>query len=257
MDYFLNIKEANSSQKPLKLSILKSLDISREFKIESKEMYKKNNKHTSAFFDNGEDGVTFKISTIIKDPAVVKKLDKWYIKKKILNIVFEPSIDLKLLNNKTKWIIYEAKSRKQTNYKYTTWEISFRTYNPPAKITFKKNKLQNRTSATYKLQHRCKSLKKLKYGKKNDCVKNMNKILVYSKCLKKVKKTTYKKNKKGKKVKVKKKVVSDEYNKKTVRALKKFAKKWNKKKLKPKLKKNGKVNKNMFKALLRYKELKK
>lgn len=256
MDYFLNIKEENSSQEPLRLSILKSLDISREFKLESKEMYKNNNSHTTAFTDNGEDGVTFKVSTIIKDPAVIKTLDNWYINKKVLNIVFEPSIDLTLLNNQTRWIMFEAKSRKQTTYDYTKWDITFRTYNPPAKVTFQKNKLQNRTTATYKLEHQCKSLKNLKYGKKNDCVKYMNQILVSSKCLSKVTKTTTKKNKKGKKVKVKKKVVSNEYNKKTVKALKKFAGKWNKKKLKPSLKKNGKVNKNMFKALLRYKELK-
>jgi hypothetical protein len=129
----------------------------------------------------------------------------------------------------------------------TEWNITFRTYNPPKKITAIKNNLVNRTTKSYKWQANCKkhysslNYSKMKNKKGNDCSKLLNTIM----------------NELGYKVKEKNKI-PDKYTKKTSAAVKKFKKEWNKYKLKPKFKNTGsdKIDKTGFQNIGNYAQLK-
>lgn len=146
------------------------------------------------------------------------------------------------------------------------WSLTIRTYNPPKQITAVKNNLVNRTTKSYKWQHKCKktykklTYKQMKKKQGNDCAKLLNSILIELGYMKKAKKKV-KTSKKDKKGKTKTKTVTyipDKCTKSTVKAVKKFKKKWNQYKLTPKIKstKTDKIDKNTYTALSNYKKLK-
>ena len=230
----------------------------RNFKITEQEMYSNDSKHhTTNFFDNGDDGLSFACTAIFTSTQtdIMTQVDTWYLEKRAFNIVFGKHLNIKLPLVSKKWIITKL-SGKQEADTVTEWDITFRTYNPPRKISAIKNKLTNRTSKSNKFQKQCKktyknlTYKKMKNKKKgNDCAKLLNKIL--NELGYKVKETNKKK----------KKYIPDTCTKKTSAAVKAFKKDWNKKKLKPKISKKGKgyddtIDINTYKALCNYKQLK-
>lgn len=250
----------------------------RNFKINEQEMYSNNTTHhTTNFYHNGDDGLTFNISAIFtkSEADKMKLIDAWYREMRPFKIVFDKHLNIKLPLVKKKWIITKL-SFKQEADTVTEWDITFRTYNPPKQIKAIKNDLPNRASKSYKWTHNCKkSYKKLTYKKMkkkkkgNDCAKLLNKILIELGYMKKAKKKvkTGKKDKKGNAKKKKVKYVPDKCTKDTKKAVKLFKEDWNRYKLTPKLKKKGKskkgnkifndkIDKNTYIALGNYKQLK-
>ena len=244
----------------------------RNFKINEQEMYSNNTKHhTVNFYHNGDSGLSFSCTGVFtnNDTSLMKVLDSWYTNMTPFTIVFDKSLNIKLPLVSKKWIITKL-SLKQESDTVTEWNISFRTYNPPVKVKKIKNTLVNRTTKSYKWQHKCKktykklTYKQMKKKKGNECAKLLNGILIelgyMKKSTKKVK--TGKKDKKGKPIYKKQKYIPNKCTKQTSNAVKKFKSKWNKYKLKPKLSKNkkgkytDKIDKNTYKALGNYKQLK-
>lgn len=244
----------------------------RNFKINEQEMYSNDGKHhTTNFYHNGDDGLSFSVTAVFlnTETTVMKVLDNWYTNLTPFTIVFGKNINLQLPLVSSKWIISKL-SFKQEMDTVTEWDITFKTYNPPKKITTVKNNLVNRTSKSYKWQQQCKktykklTYKKMKKKKGNNCAKLLNQILIelgyMKKSSKKVK--TKQKDKKGKPIYKKKKYIPDKCTKSTKKAVKNFKKDWNKYKLTPKLGKNKKgkytdsIDKNTYNALGNYIKLK-
>lgn len=210
----------------------------RNFKINEQEMYSNNSTHhTTNFFHNGSDGLSFQCTAVFSESEQSKMtvLDTWYREMHSFSLVFDKSINIKLPLVSKKWIITKI-SHTQEMDNVTEWKITFRTYNPPKKITVVKNELVNRTSKSYKWKTNCKkSYKKLTYKqmrkkKGNACAKLLNSILIEMGYMK----MYIKKDKKGKK----QKYVPDKCTKSTSLAVKKFKRDWNKYKLKPAFKKS-------------------
>ena len=232
----------------------------RNFKINEQEMYSNNTTHhTTQFYHNGSDGLTFTCTGVFtkKEKNTFKRLDTWYRSMTPFKIVFGKNLNLQLPLVSKKWIITKLVMKQETDT-ITEWDITFRTYNPPKKITKVKNNLPNRTSKSYKWKHKCKktyktlTYKKMKNKKGNECAKLLNKILIEMGYMKKSKKKVN-----GKKVKY----VPNKCTKDTRRAVKRFKKDWNKYKLKPKFKsKKGKFDDGIsytgFKNIGNYKKLK-
>ena len=255
----------------LSLRVKRKISTSRNFKINEQEMYSNNTiNHTTSFNHNGSDGLTFKVTILFKKDEVdqLKQLDAWYREMRPFKIAFDVDLSLNLPLVSKDWIVKDV-SIDQEDKSYTSWDVTFRTYNPPKQITAIKNNLVNRTAKSYKWEHQCKktykdlTYKKMKKKKGNNGAKLLNEILIelsyMSKSVKKVK--TKKKDKKGKPIYKKTKYVPDKCTKKTSKAVKKFKKKWNEHKLKPKIAKKGKsytdvIDANTYKALCNYKELK-
>ena len=137
----------------------------RNFKINEQEMYSNNSTHhTTNFFHNGSDGLSFQCTAVFSESEQSKMtvLDTWYREMHSFSLVFDKSINIKLPLVSKKWIITKI-SHTQEMDNVTEWKITFRTYNPPKKITVVKNELVNRTSKSYKWKTNCKkSYKKLK-----------------------------------------------------------------------------------------------
>lgn len=241
----------------LSLRVKRKISTSRNFKISEQEMYSNNTtNHTTSFNNNGSDGLTFKVTIFFKKDEVdqLKQLDAWYREMRPFKIAFDVDLSLNLPLVSKDWIVKDV-SINQEDKAYTSWDVTFRTYNPPKLITAIKNKLVNRTAKSYKWEHQCKktykdlTYKKMKKKKGNNCAKLLNQIL--NELGYKVKETNKKK----------KKYIPDKCTKKTASAVKKFKKEWNNYKLKPKLSKKGKsytdvIDANTYKALCNYKELK-
>ena len=239
----------------------------RNFKISEQEMYSNDSKHhTTQFFDNGDDGLSFTCTALFTKSEETKRelLDTWYLDKHPFNVVFGKNMNLKLPLVSKKWIITKL-SMKQEYDDLAEWSLTIRTYNPPKQITAVKNNLVNRTTKSYKWQHNCKktykklTYKQMKKKQGNSCAKLLNSILIELGYMKKAKKKV-KTSKKDKKGKTKTKTVTyipDKCTKSTVKAVKKF-KKWNQYKLTPKIKstKTDKIDKNTYTALSNYKKLK-
>lgn len=263
----------NSSNTEISFQIKRSnINTERNIKINEQEMYSNNSKHhTSNFYHNGSNGLTFTVSAIFlsTDTTKMNVIDAWYRDLTPFTIVFDKNITLKLPKVSNKWVITKITGKQEAD-NFTEWDITFKTYNPPAKIAKVKNKLVNRTTKSYKWKHKCKktykklTYKQMKKKKGNDCAKILNGILIdlgyMKKSSKKVK--TGKKDKKGKPIYKKKKYIPDKCTKKTSKAVKKFKKEWNHYKLKPACKKNkkgkytDKIDKTAFKNIGNYKELK-
>lgn len=240
----------------------------RNFKITEQEMYSNDSKHhTTQFFDNGDDGLSFTCTALFTKSEETKRklLDTWYLEKHPFNVVFGKNMNLNLPLVSKKWIVTKL-SMKQEYDDLAEWSLTIRTYNPPKKITAIKNNLVNRTTKSYKWQHKCKktykklTYKQMKKKKGNACAKLLNSILIELGYMKKAKKKV-KTSKKDKKGKTKTKTVTyipDKCTRKTVKAVKKFKKKWNHYKLTPKIKntKTDKIDKNTYTALSNYKKLK-
>jgi hypothetical protein len=154
------------------------------------------------------------------------------------------------INEKDLYLITENKSRTQDNdYGYVVWDLTFTKYSEIKNTKFvntstvvknainkyntkkkQKSKAKLKTTARYKLQHKCKA-SQLKYSKTKKvvtCVKYMQQILYNKKFLKK------------------KTDIDGWYGKTTKEALSKFQKKY---KTKYKCRTDGNVDKNTFKAL--------
>lgn len=251
-----------------------NISTERNFKINEQEMYSnKSNHHTTGFYDNGDDGLSFACTLLFhaNEENTFKTVDAWYTQKHPFNIVFGKLINLKLPLVSKKWIITKL-SMKQEVDDITEWEATFRTYNPPKDITKVSNDLVNRTTKSYKWKSKCKkSYKNLNYKTqkkkkfpKSDCAKLLNSIMIELGYMRKVNKTvkTGKKDKKGKAKTTTKKVVPDTYTSNTAKAVKKFKKNWNKRKLKPAFKANKKgqyndtLTKTGFENISNYKKLK-
>ena len=240
----------------------------RNFKISEQELYSNDSKHhTTQFFDNGEDGLSFTCTALFTKSEETKRtlLDTWYLDKHPFNVVFGKNMNLKLPLVSKKWIITKL-SMKQEHDDLAEWSLTIRTYNPPKQVTAVKNNLVNRTTKSYKWQHKCKktykklTYKQMKKKQGNACAKLLNSILIELGYMKKAKKKV-KTSKKDKKGKTKTKTVTyipDKCTKSTVKAVKKFKKKWNHYKLTPKIKntKTDKIDKNTYTALSNYKKLK-
>ena len=245
-----------------------NISTERNFKITEQEMYSNDSKHhTTQFFDNGDDGLSFTCTALFTKSEETKRelLDTWYLDKHPFNVVFGKNMNLKLPLVSKKWIITKL-SMKQEYDDLAEWSLTIRTYNPPKQITAVKNNLVNRTTKSYKWQHKCKktykklTYKQMKKKQGNDCAKLLNSILIELGYMKKAKKKV-KTSKKDKKGKTKTKTVTyipDKCTKSTVKAVKKFKKKWNQYKLTPKIKstKTDKIDKNTYTALSNYKKLK-
>ena len=222
----------------------------RNFKINEQEMYSNNSKHHSVnFYHNGDAGLSFSVTAILKSPetTLMKVLDNWYTTMTPFKIVFGKHLGITLPLVSKNWIITKL-SLKQEMDTVIEWDITFKTYNPPKKISKVQNTLVNRTSKSYKWKNNCKksymklTYKKMKKKKGNDCAKLLNKIMIELGYMKKSKKKTKtkKKDKKGKPIYKTTKYVPDKCTKKTSKAVKLFKKNWNKYKLTPKIKKNKK-----------------
>ena len=240
----------------------------RNFKISEQEMYSNDSKHhTTQFFDNGDDGLSFTCTALFTKSEETKRelLDTWYLDKHPFNVVFGKNMNLKLPLVSKKWIITKL-SMKQEYDDLAEWSLTIRTYNPPKQITAVKNNLVNRTTKSYKWQHNCKktykklTYKQMKKKQGNSCAKLLNSILIELGYMKKAKKKvkTSKKDKKGKTNTKTVTYIPDKCTKSTVKAVKKFKKKWNQYKLTPKIKstKTDKIDKNTYTALSNYKKLK-
>lgn len=245
----------------------------RNFRINEQEMYSNDGKHHSTnFYHNGDNGLSFTVTAIFKDTdnTVMQVLDSWYTNLTPFTIVFGKHINLKLPLVSNKWVITKLVTKQEMD-NITEWDLTFKTYNPPKKITAIKNTLLNRTTKTYKWQKNCKktyknlTYKKMKKKPKgNDCAKLLNTILIELGYMKKPSKKvkTNKKDKKGKPIYKKQKYIPDKCTKGTSKGVKKFKDKWNKAKLKPKLAKNKKgkytdvIDKNTYTALGNYTQLK-
>ena len=311
------LRDDNNTEVVLKVK-RENITTERNFKINEQEMYSNNtNHHSTNFYHNGDDGLTFSCTVLFvndinystggkftgeqtinmdnynskytkslnnteyqrysDDINTLKLIDAWYREIHPFNIVFGKQINLELPLVSKKWIITKL-SMKQEADTLTEWGLTFRTYNPPKKISEVKNELVNRSTKSYKWKSNCKkSYKNLNYKKqskkkfpKSSCVKLLHSILIELGYMSKVKKTvkTGKKDKKGNPITKTKKVVPDTwvYNKKkkkskTSTAIKKFKKDWNKYNLKPAIKKknntyNDVIDKDTYTALCDYKKLK-
>lgn len=249
-----------------------NINTERNFKINEQEMYSNNTKHHGTdFYHNGDDGLSFTCTGVFTNSQkeTMKVLDNWYTSMTPFTLVFDKHINLNLPLVSKKWIVTKL-SFKQEMDTITEWNITFKTYNPPKKVKKVKNTLVNRTTKSYKWQHKCKktykklTYKQMKKKQGNECAKLLNSILIelgyMKKSTKKVK--TGKKDKKGKPIYKKKKYIPDKCTKKTSTAVKKFKEKWNHYKLKPAFKKNkkgkytDKIDKTAFKNIGNYKQLK-
>lgn len=240
----------------------------RNFKINEQEMYSNNSTHhTTNFYHNGSDGLSFKVTALFlkSEQDKITLLDAWYREIHSFSLVFDKSINLKLPLVSKKWIITKISASQEMD-NLTEWDITFRTYNPPKTIEKVQNELVNRTSKSYKWKTKCKktyknlTYKKMKKKKGNDCAKLLNSILIemgyMKKATKKVK--TGKKDKKGKIIYKKQKYIPNKCTKSTSKAVKKFKKEWNKYKLKPAFKKltSDELGKTGFENISNYKKLK-
>lgn len=243
----------------------------RNFKINEQEMYSNNSTHhTTNFYHNGSDGLSFQCTGIFvkSEQSKMNVLDAWYRGMHPFSLVFDKSINLKLPLVSKKWIITKI-SLAQEMDTFTEWKITFRTYNPPKTIEKVKNNLVNRTSKSYKWKTKCKktykklTYKQMKKKKGNECAELLNSILIelgyMEKSTKKVK--TGKKDKKGNPIYKKQKYIPNKCTKSTIKAVKKFKKEWNKYKLKPAFKKSGsgyddKIDKTGFANISNYTQLK-
>ena len=267
----------DKKNKQLSLRVKRKISTERNFKINEQEMYANDKSHhTTSFFNNGDDGLSFKVTVLFKKDETneLKLLDSWYRQMHPFKIAFDVDLSLKLPLVKKEWIVKDI-NITQEDRNYTAWEVSFRTYNPPKSIKEINNKLPNRSTKSYKWEHQCKktykklTYKKMKKKKGNDCAKLLNQILIELGYMKKSKKKvkTGKKDKKGNAIKKKVKYVPNKCTRDTKKAVKQFKKDWNKYKLEPKIKKKGKskkgnkvhndkIDKNTFTALGNYKQLK-
>lgn len=308
------LRDDNNTEVVLKVK-RENITTERNFKINEQEMYSNNtNHHSTNFYHNGDDGLTFSCTVLFvndinystggkftgkqtinmdnynskytkslnnteyqrysDDINTLKLIDAWYREIHPFNIVFGKQINLELPLVSKKWIITKL-SMKQEADTLTEWDLTFRTYNPPVKISRVENKLLNRTTKSYKWQNNCKktykklTYKQMKKKKGNNCAKLLNQILIELGYMKKATKKTKtgKKDKKGKPIYKKTKYVPDKCTKSTMKAMKKFKSDWNKYKLTPKLAKTGKnkkgkkiyndkIDKNTYTALGNYKQLK-
>lgn len=271
----------------ISLRVKRKISTERNFKITEQEMYANDTQHhTTNFFNNGDDGLSFKVTLLFKKDEVesLQKLDAWYREMRPFKIAFDVDLSLNLPLVSKDWIVKDI-SINQEDTNYTAWDATFRTYNPPKQITVIKNKLVNRTTKAYKWQNNCKkAYKNLNYKTqskkkwpKSDCCKILNGILIELGYLNKQTKVTKtnKKNKKGYPTKKTTTYVPDTWvkadaidklkskntgkkTKTTSSAIKQFKKDWNKYGLKPKLSNTGKdtIDANTFKAIGNYKELK-
>ena len=244
----------------------------RNFKINEQEMYSNNGKHHSVnFYHNGDAGLSFSVTAILtsSETTLMKVLDNWYTTMTPFKIVFGKHLGITLPLVSKNWIITKL-ALKQEMDTVIEWDITFKTYNPPKKISKVQNTLVNRTSKSYKWKNNCKksykklTYKKMKKKKGNDCAKLLNKIMIELGYMKKSKKKTKtkKKDKKGKPIYKTTKYVPDKCTKKTSKAVKLFKKNWNKYKLTPKIKKNKKgkytdtIDKTTYQCIANYKQLK-
>ena len=244
----------------------------RNFKINEQEMYSNNSKHHSInYYHNGDGGLSFSVTAILtsSETTLMKVLDNWYTTMTPFKIVFGKHLGITLPLVSKNWIITKL-SLKQEMDTVIEWDITFKTYNPPKKISKVQNTLVNRTSKSYKWKNNCKksymklTYKKMKKKKGNDCAKLLNKIMIELGYMKKSKKKTKtkKKDKKGKPIYKTTKYVPDKCTKKTSKAVKLFKKNWNKYKLTPKIKKNKKgkytdtIDKTTYQCIANYKQLK-
>ena len=276
---YLVLSDKNNNR--LSLRVKRKISTSRNFKINDQEMYaNKKSNHTTNFYNNGSDGLTFKVTILFLKSEVnqLKQLDAWYREMRPFKIAFDVDLSLNLPLVSKNWIVKDI-SITQEDKAYTSWDVSFRTYNPPKQIKAVENELLSRTSKSYQWQHKCKKQYwKLNYKKqsqkkwpKSDCVKLLNSIFIELGYMKKQKKKvkTGKKDKKGNQKKKTVKYVPNIWvhgkkkrGRSTSAALKLFKKEWNKYKLKPKLKsrKKGvysdKIDKDTYTALGKYKKLK-
>ena len=281
---YLVLSDKNNNR--LSLRVKRKISTSRNFKITEQEMYaNKKNNHTTNFINNGSDGLTFKVNILFWKDEVkqLKQLDAWYREMRPFKIAFDVDLSLNLPLVSKNWIVKDI-SITQDDRNFTSWDVSFRTYNPPKQIKAVKNELLSRTSKTYRWRNKCKKqYYKLNYKKqsqkkwpKSECCKILNGILIELRYMKKQKKKvkTGKKDKKGKEIKKTVKYVPNYWvhgkktkGRSTTAALRLFKKEWNDYKLKPTIKKqkkwkkgskayNDKIDKNTFKALGNYKKLK-
>ena len=274
----------------ISLRVKRKISTERNFKITEQEMYaNESSHHTTNFFNNGDDGLSFKVTILFKkdEVSVLQQLDAWYREMRPFKIAFDVDLSLNLPLVSKDWIVKDI-TINQEDRNYTAWDVSFRTYNPPKQITVIKNKLVNRTSKSWKWQNNCKKAyknlnykdQKKKKWPKSDCCKLLNEIMVELGFLDKEEKSVKtKKKKKGKPVYKTTSYVPDTWvrndsidkalkkatkaSKKTSSsAIKTFKKEWNKYKLKPVLKANKKgkyedtIDKDTFKAIGNYAELK-
>ena len=251
-----------------------NIDINNDSDVKGNKMLKdaKGNA-TIDNFSTGDAGSTFDLTILTDNVSDIKALNKLYLNVTPFTIVLPPSILLKTLSNKTKWII-EKKDQSQDNKDYVVIKLTFHTYNPPKKIT-----LLDTSLATLGSKFNKKCIKKnvdlnskKARKKESDCNYLVNKIMDtcgynVKVCPKyKKKKGKVVKDNKGKKVCAKKKTIPKKFTKNTKKALIKFKKEWNKYKLKPKLKKTGKnkkgkkvhnsyIDEDTKKALVHYNKL--
>jgi hypothetical protein len=261
---YLVLKDKKNNQ--LSLRVKRKISTERNFKINEQEMYANNKKtHTTNWFHNGNDGLTFEVSILFKKDEMnnFKQLDTWYLEMRPFKIAFDVHLSLNLPLVSKNWIIKKL-SMDQENADYIECKATFSTYNPPKKITKVNNKLLNRNTKAYKWS-KCKKVypkfrSMIFTQKSNECIKTLNSIMIelgyMSKLSYKVK--TGKKDKKGKAITKTVKYIPDTYTKGTAKAVRKFKREWNKRKLKPKCKnpQSLDIDKNTFKNIGNYKQLK-
>ena len=76
-----------------------NISTERNFKITEQEMYSNDSKHhTTQFFDNGDDGLSFTCTALFTKSEETKRelLDTWYLDKHPFNVVFGKNMNLKL-----------------------------------------------------------------------------------------------------------------------------------------------------------------
>jgi hypothetical protein len=257
-----NLVLSDKKNNRLSLRVKRKISTSRNFKINEQEMKSKKGKnHYTDYYHNGSDGLNFKVTVLFKKSEVklMKQLDAWWREMRPFKIAFDVDLSLRLPLVSRNWIVKDI-DINQEDRNYTSWDVTFRTYNPPKKVKAVKNELLDRTSKSYKWTKKCKkhyknlTYKKMKGKKATECTKLLNQILLECGVMRKPTRL----NKKGKKVKY----TPDKYIPKTSYGVKNFKKQWNRYKLKPKLAKNKKgrytdtIDKNTYKAIGNYKKLK-
>lgn len=214
-----------SNSVPLRVVRKDGVDVSPDININVDDLSKGYNNYynTSSTNDNFNITILIKKTDKVKDTPLNEWLDK-YIRAMTPFYINTDAIDIN--DDGNAFIIIKNPSRKQTNDKFTLWDLEFKKYTPVNVYKYAndntgvqqaiknagKKKASTKTVKNAKLR-KC-SYKVLKYSKKKKvvaCVKYMQKVLVRNKC--------------G----LTKKQIDGWYGKETVKAVKKFQKKWNKK----------------------------
>lgn len=235
----------NKENKQLTFPVLYSnIDINKDLEVKTTRLLQDNTgaAHISTV-GTGDAGDTFDFSILTTNTDDIKALDNLYKDMVNFSVVFPPSIIMKTLDSKVKWFITKL-DKKQDNKEYVRVDLSLHTYNPPKTPVLLNTNL---TSLGNKFNNNCvKKNTSIKYKDKSACVKTMKQIL--AKCGYDV--YDYKNGKKTNNI-------SNQFGKRTAKAVRKFKNQWGYYNLTPKIssRKNYKVDKQTKQALVYYNKL--